>query len=104
MGDVDAWTERAALLALLHERPPLPGEQRRASWSEIALEASLRGSASSLWHETRALTLDGMTDPLTVTEIAAYACGQIDHAPGDLEVVLMWCRLSSLLVAAGECV
>ena len=63
MGDVDAWTERAALLALLDERPLLPGEQRRASWSEIALETSLRGSASSLWDETRALTLDGMTDP-----------------------------------------
>src|SRR5262249_56481015 len=59
----DAWAECAALGPLLDERPPLPGEDRRASWSEIALEVSLRGSASSLWADTRALTLDGMADP-----------------------------------------
>jgi hypothetical protein len=54
---------RAALLALLDERPQLPGEHRRASWSEIALEVSICGSASSLRDETRALTQVGMADP-----------------------------------------
>jgi DNA protecting protein DprA len=63
MGETDVWNERAALLAMLDERPPLPGEHRRASWPEIALEVSLRGSALSLWAETHALTLDGMADP-----------------------------------------
>lgn len=62
MGETDAWAERAALVALLDERPPLPGEHRRPSWPEIAMEASLRGSALSLWDETRALTLEGMTE------------------------------------------
>src|SRR5512139_1871874 len=63
MGQTDAAIERAVLMALLEERPPMPGEDNRTSWSEIALEVSLRGSASSLWDETRALTLDGMADP-----------------------------------------
>ncbi len=46
--------ERAALLALLRLRPD------RMSWSVIAAEASLRGSAISLWNEIYPLTLDGM--------------------------------------------
>jgi DNA protecting protein DprA len=72
MGETDAFTERAALLALLDERPSLPGEHRRASWSDIALEVSVRGSASSLWDETHALTLDGMADPDGVLAAARH--------------------------------
>jgi DNA processing protein len=44
--------ERAALLALLTARPPLPGRGvGRSSWSAIASEVALRGSARALWEE-----------------------------------------------------
>jgi DNA processing protein len=71
MAEDRSLVERAALLALLDERPRLPGEPHRASWSEIALEVALRGSASALWDETRELTLDGMTDPDGLVAAAA---------------------------------
>jgi DNA processing protein len=85
MRQTDAWTERAALLALLDERPPLPGDQGRASWPEIALEVSLRGSASSLWDETHALTLEGIADPDDVLERARRRLH--DWANDDFDVV-----------------
>lgn len=44
--------ERAALLALIEERPAMFGEKAgKTSWSTIASEASLRGSALALWHD-----------------------------------------------------
>jgi DNA processing protein len=88
MGDGDAWAERAALVGLLDERPPLPGEDHRASWSEIALEVSLRGSASSLWADTRALTLDGMADPDGVLDGARDRLQQWADADFDVVTVL----------------
>jgi DNA processing protein len=52
MGDGIADEERAALLALLGERPALLGEPAgKTSWSTIASEVSLRGSALALWHD-----------------------------------------------------
>lgn len=48
--------ERAALVALLRERPPLlDGEAvnttSRSSWSQVTAEVDARGSAIALWHE-----------------------------------------------------
>jgi DNA processing protein len=88
MGEIDPFTERAAFLALLDERPPLPGEHRRASWSEIALEVSLRGSASALWDETHALTLDGMADPDGVLAGARHRLQTWTDADFDVSTVL----------------
>lgn len=62
MGDAHADAERAALLALLDERPTLPGERRKASWPDIASEVSLRGSAISLWEELHPPVLEGMDE------------------------------------------
>jgi DNA processing protein len=88
MGETDAFTERAALLALLDERPPLPGEHRRASWPDIALEVSLRGSASSLWVEAHALTLDGLADPDAVLAAAGQRLQAWADADFDVLTVL----------------
>jgi DNA processing protein len=88
MGETDAFTERAALLALLDERPPLPAEHRRATWAEIALEVSSRGSASSLWDETHALTLDGMADPDGVLAAARHRLQAWADADFDVLTVL----------------
>ncbi|MBT1191316.1 DNA-processing protein DprA [Rhodococcoides kroppenstedtii] len=58
--------ERTTLLALLKLRPA------KMSWSEIASEAALRGSAVCLWDEMFGLTLDGVggaeTDALAAAE------------------------------------
>jgi DNA protecting protein DprA len=52
MGDRIADEERAALLALIDERPALCGEHAgKTSWSTIASEVSLRGSALAVWHD-----------------------------------------------------
>lgn len=52
MGDRFADEERAALLALLEERPAMLGERAgKTSWSTIASEVSLRGSALAIWQE-----------------------------------------------------
>ena len=52
MGDRIADEERAALLALLDERPAMLGERAgKALWSTIASEVSLRGSALAVWHD-----------------------------------------------------
>ncbi|QAY05768.1 DprA-like DNA processing chain A [Gordonia phage Vasanti] len=50
----DAGADRVALLALLRLRPD------KITWSEIASEAALRGSAVSLWEDFFAPALDGM--------------------------------------------
>lgn len=56
--------ERTALFALLEERPPLHDQRPgTASWSMIASEVSLRGSAVAVWNETHPLSLPGMEDP-----------------------------------------
>jgi DNA processing protein len=55
--------ERAALFALLDERPALGDDpQGKTSWSAIASEVAQRGSASALWEEMHPLTLEGMDD------------------------------------------
>ncbi|MDF1899789.1 DNA-protecting protein DprA [Mycolicibacterium smegmatis] len=64
MGDRFADEERAALLALLDERPPMLGERAgKTSWSTIASEVSLRGSALAVWQDIHppllTLALDG---------------------------------------------
>jgi DNA processing protein len=52
MGDRIADEERAALLALLDERPALVGERAgKTLWSTIASEVSLRGSALAVWRD-----------------------------------------------------
>lgn len=52
MGDRIADEERAALLALLDERPALLGERAgKTLWSTIASEVSRRGSALAVWHD-----------------------------------------------------
>jgi DNA protecting protein DprA len=52
MRDGIADEERAALLALLDERPAMLGESAgTTSWSTIASEVSLRGSALAVWHD-----------------------------------------------------
>jgi DNA protecting protein DprA len=52
--------ERAALLALLEQRPAVAGDRPGStSWATIASEVSLRGSAAELWTELHPLTLDG---------------------------------------------
>jgi DNA protecting protein DprA len=52
MGDKFADEERAALLALLEERPEMLGERAgKTSWSTIASEVALRGSALAIWHD-----------------------------------------------------
>jgi DNA protecting protein DprA len=63
MGDRFADEERAALLALLQERPAMLGERAgKTSWSTIASEVSLSGSALALWQDLHPPTLDGMSD------------------------------------------
>lgn len=48
----DATEERAALLALMQERPKLRGERAgKTAWSTIASEVSLLGSAIKLWEQ-----------------------------------------------------
>jgi DNA processing protein len=65
MGDCTADEERAALLALLDERPAMLGEPAgKTSWSTIASEVALRGSALAVWHDAHPpdppmLALDG---------------------------------------------
>jgi DNA protecting protein DprA len=52
MADRSADEERAALLALIDERPALCGEHAgKTSWSTIASEVSLHGSALAVWHD-----------------------------------------------------
>ncbi|WP_050067343.1 DNA-processing protein DprA [Rhodococcus sp. RD6.2] len=48
--------EAAVLIALLHARP------RKMSWSAIASEVALRGSATALWDECFPPTLEGVND------------------------------------------
>jgi len=65
MGDRFADEERAALVALLEERPAMLGERAgKTSWSTIASEVSLRGSALAIWQDMHPptapmLALDG---------------------------------------------
>ena len=48
----DQAEERAALLALLEERPTLRGERAgKTAWSTIASEVAMLGSAISLWEQ-----------------------------------------------------
>lgn len=64
MSDRYADEERAALLALLAERPAVAGEPAgKTSWSTIASEVVLRRSALAVWHDLHPPTLDGMADP-----------------------------------------
>lgn len=62
----DKAEERAALLALMEERPSLRGERAgKTAWSAIASEVSIRGSALALWEELHppALSLDDSLIP-----------------------------------------
>jgi DNA protecting protein DprA len=60
----DKAEERAALLALLDERPKLRGERAgKTTWSTIASEVAMHGSAIKLWeqvHPPVAITADDM--------------------------------------------
>jgi DNA processing protein len=63
MGDRFADEERAALLALLEDRPAMAGEPAgKTAWSTIASEVSRRGSALAVWQDLHPPTLDGMSD------------------------------------------
>jgi DNA protecting protein DprA len=56
--------ERIALLALLDARPALRDEPAGAtSWSTIASEVSLRGSAVAVWERLHPAALAGMDEP-----------------------------------------
>ncbi|WP_204249138.1 DNA-processing protein DprA [Nocardia arizonensis] len=81
MGDVDA-NEHVALLALLDERPG------KMTWSAIASEVALRGSAIALWDEIHPAALDGMSDD---RDRLARACENLDawrNSDFDLVTVL----------------
>lgn len=68
----DKAEERAALLALMEERPSLQGERAgKTAWSTIASEVSLRGSALALWQELHPPAL-GFDDEL-IPEIGGEA-------------------------------
>ncbi|WP_208611747.1 DNA-processing protein DprA [Mycobacterium paraffinicum] len=55
----DRAEERAALLALMEERPSLMGERAgKTAWSTIASEVAVRGSALALWEELHPPALD----------------------------------------------
>ncbi len=73
MGDDIADHERAALLALLTERPAMLGERAgKTSWSTIASEVALRGSALAVWHDTRPdlpPTLDFGDPPAAIPDV-----------------------------------
>lgn len=60
MANAGAFEEQVALFALLDARPALRDEQAGAtSWSTIASEVSLRGSAVAVWDELHPAALDG---------------------------------------------
>jgi len=87
MGDMHACDEeRAALLALLDERPALGDEQQgKTAWSTIASEVAQRGSAVALWDESHPLTLDGMDD---ANGALARAHAQLDEwRESDFELI-----------------
>ena len=63
-GAVASDDERAALLALLDERPALGGERLGdTTWPTIASEVALRGSAVAVWEESHPVALEGMDEP-----------------------------------------
>ncbi|KAA1250750.1 DNA-processing protein DprA [Mycobacterium simiae] len=112
VGDPSADEERAALLALLEERPALAGERAgKTSWSTIASEVTLRGSALALWHDLHPPTLDGMAEP-GLQRAGQQLAQWTDPASGfDLVTVLdaqypTWLRgihqMPPLLFVAGE--
>ena len=83
MGDAIADEERAALLALLDERPALLGEPAgKTLWSTIASEVSLRGSALAVWHDAHppappTLALEGDIGPDDSDLHFTAACKQL---------------------------
>jgi DNA processing protein len=81
--------ERAALLALLHERPAI-GDERRGStaWSTIASEVVQRGSAIALWDELHPKPLDGMELPGSALERARAMLAQWRRCDFDIVTVL----------------
>ena len=85
MGDRSADEERAALLALLDERPALPGERSGETlWSTIASEVSLRGSALALWHDTH---------PPTPAMLDLEGSGMRGADDADFRIDLAWRQL-----------
>lgn len=83
MGDRLAEEERAALLALLDERPAMLGERAgKTSWSTIASEVALRGSALAIWHDAH---------PPTPPTLALG--GDIDRDDSDLRFKMAWKQL-----------
>jgi DNA processing protein len=84
MGDRFADEERAALLALLEERPAMLGERAgKTSWSTIASEVSLHGSALAVWHDVHP-----PIPPMLALE------GDIQHADdSDLRFRMAWKQL-----------
>lgn len=83
MGDRFADEERAALLALLEERPAMLGERAgKTSWSTIASEVAIRGSALAVWHDAHP-----PVPPMLALE-------HFDHAEDvDLRFKLAWKQL-----------
>lgn len=68
--------ERAALVALLRERPPLPGGEAvnttsRSTWAQVTAEVDARGSALALWHELHPPGLFGGDDDANLGQAAA---------------------------------
>ncbi|MBH5141421.1 DNA-processing protein DprA [Rhodococcus erythropolis] len=71
--------EKVALFALLAERP------HKMSWSAIASEVALRGSAADMWNELHPPTFEGMNDE---GGRLSDAQSQLDEwASGDFDVV-----------------
>jgi DNA protecting protein DprA len=73
--------ERAALVALLRERPPLPhgdavSTTSRSTWAQVTAEVDARGSALVLWHELHPPGLFDGDDDVSLdqaaTDIAAW--------------------------------
>lgn len=92
MGDRTAGEERAALLALLDERPALVGERAgKTLWSTIASEVSLRGSALAVWHDAH--------PPQPPTLALGGDIGGGDRA--DIRFDIAWSRLAEWEESAG---
>jgi DNA protecting protein DprA len=99
MGDAPADDdERVALLALLDQRPALRDERRgKTTWSTIASEVLLRGSALAVWEESHPPALDGMDEPGGQLETARATLAEWGESDFRLVTVLDSCYPLALL-------
>jgi DNA protecting protein DprA len=80
--------ELVALLALLEDCQPICKQGPKPTWSTIASEVALRGSAIALWQELQPLVLDGMGSADGALERARATLAEWHDAEIDLVTVL----------------